>query len=326
MDTKSVSERAVQKPPEKRQKKEKTPFKKFLKNNYTGWLFNAPLLIGLLVFTLIPVVYSLYISFWGTNGINIWNWRGFANYVRMFTVDKKEMGIVCLNTFYYVAVSVPLGLVTSYLLAALVNTTLIKGVNTFRIIYYLPCMIPAVAAALLWTDMMKYTANPETMGIMNKILQAFGLSASRWFQSEGPSAIASLFFINLWSTGSGMILWLSAFKNIDRGMYEAADIEGASRFRKFISITIPMSTPMIFYNLINALIAAMQAFDVYAMVGRGPNDCLYFISIRIYETAFGGSNQYGLACSLGWLMFIVIAALTLVMFKTNKWVNYGEGE
>ncbi len=305
---------------------------KFIKDNYTGWLFNAPLAIGLLIFTLIPVGYSLYISFWRTNGINIWEWRGLDNYIRMFTIDREEMGIVLFNTFYYVIVSVPLSLVVSYLMAVLVNTTIVKHVNTFRILYYLPCMIPAVAAALLWTDMMKYTASAESMGILNQILLALGLPASRWFQSEGPAAIASLFFINLWGTGSGMILWLSAFKSIDKGLYEAADIEGASRLCKFCTITIPMSTPMIFYNLIMSVIGTIQftgtlMYSTGALPGRGSDgESLYMLGVKIYNTSFKISGAQGYAAALAWFMLAIIAVLTGILFKTSKWVFYGEDD
>ncbi len=308
-------------------KKEK--MKKFVKDNYVGWLFNLPLTIGLLAFTLIPVCYSFYISLWRTNGINIWEWRGVQNYVRMFTVDWPEMKTVLLNTFYYVFVSVPLGLVTSYLLAILVNTQVVKGVGVFRIIYYLPCMIPAVAAVLLWTDMMRYTANPETMGIFNYFLNSLGLPASRWYLSEGPKAIASLIFINLWNTGSGMILWLSAFKNIDKGLYEAADIEGASRFRKFLSITIPMSTPMIFYNLIMSVIGSIQntgtlMYSSGRLPGRGSEDALYMLGVKIYNTSFKITGAQGYAAALAWFMLVIIAIFVAVLFKTSKWVFYGE--
>lgn len=311
------------------QKGKRKNVKKFLKDNYVGWLFNLPLTVGLLVFTLIPVVYSFYISFWKTNGINIWEWRGFANYTRMFTVDKKEMGTVLLNTFYYVVVSVPLNIVVSYLLAALVNTTMVKGVKAYRILYYLPCMIPAVAGALLWTDMMKYTANAETMGIFNRILMVFGAKPSRWFLSEGGSAIASLFFINLWGAGGGMLLWLSAFKNIDKGLYEAADLEGASRLRKFISITIPMSTPMIFYNLIMSVIGSIQytgtlMYSSGPLPGRGTEDSLYMLGVKIYNTSFKISGAQGYAAALAWFMLVIIGIITAILFKTNKWVFYGE--
>lgn len=307
----------------------KKPLKKFLKENYVGWLFNSPLFIGLLIFTVIPVGYSLYISFWSTDCVSSWEWRGIANYTRMFTIDKKEMGKVCLNTLYYVVVNVPLSLVTSYLLAALVNTKLVKGVNVFRTLYYLPCMIPAVAAALLWTDMMKYTNSVETMGIFNRILGVLGFSPSRWFLSEGPAAIASLFFINLWNSGGGMILWLSAFKSIDKGLYEAADIDGAGTFRKFCVITIPMSTPMIFYNLIMSVIGSIQytgtlMYSAGPLPGRGSEDSLYMLGVKIYNTSFKIRPARGYAAALAWFMLFIIALLTGVLFKTSKWVFYGE--
>ncbi len=307
----------------------KEKMKKFLKDNYTGWLFNLPLTIGLLAFTLIPVGYSFYISLWRTNGVNIWEWRGAQNYVRMFTIDWLEMKTVLLNTFYYVVVSVPLGLVTSYLLAILVNTQIVKGVGVFRIIYYLPCMIPAVASVLLWQDMMRYTADPNTMGIFNYFLNALGLPASRWYLSEGPKAIASLFFIGLWGTGSGMILWLSAFKNIDKGLYEAADIEGASRFRKFLSITIPMSTPMIFYNLVMSVIGSIQytgtlMYSSGALPGRGSDNALYMLGVKIYNHSFKITGAQGYAAALAWFMLIIIAIFVAILFKTSKWVFYGE--
>ena len=332
MKTTTDAAKAVPALREESSKKQKKPLKKFLKDNYTGWLFNAPLAIGLLLFTLIPVGYSLYISFWRTNGINIWEWRGLDNYIRMFTIDREEMLLVLGNTFYYVVVSVPLGLVVSYLLAVLVNTTIVKHVNAYRVLYYLPCMIPAVASALLWTDMMKYTASAESMGILNQMLLALGLPASRWFQSEGPKAIASLFFINLWGTGSGMILWLSAFKSIDKGLYEAADIEGASRFRKFCSITIPMSTPMIFYNLIMSVIGSIQytgtlMYSTGALPGRGSDgESLYMLGVKIYNTSFKISGAQGYAAALAWFMLAVIAVLTGILFKTSKWVFYGEDD
>lgn len=309
--------------------RKKDGIKKFLKNNYTGWLFNLPLFIGLLAFTAIPVGYSLYISFWKTNGVNIWEWRGIANYTRMFTIDKREMGTVLLNTLYYVAVSVPLGIVTSYLLATLANNSIIKGTKIFRILYYLPCMIPAVASVLIWADLTKYTSTPETMGIFNRILMALGAQPSHWYMSEGPKAMASLFFMGLWGTGGGMLLWLSAFKNIDKGLYEAADIEGASRFKKFCLITIPMSTPMIFYNLIMSVIGSIQStgtllYSGGPLPGRGNADSLYMLGIKIYNTSFKISGAQGYAAALAWFMLAIIAAITAILFKTSKWVFYGE--
>lgn len=302
--------------------------KDFLRKNYVGWLFNAPLFIGIVVFTLIPACYSLYISFFRTNCVNVWDWRGFDNYIRVFTIDR-EMGKIALNTLYYVLVSVPLGLVTSYLLAVLVNTTAVKGAKAFRIIYYLPCMIPAVAGAMLWIDMMKYTGTPSTYGFLNKVLHGLGLPPSQWVSSEGPKAIGSLFFINLWGIGGGMVLWLSAFRSIDKQLYEAADIEGASRFTRFYRITIPMSTPMIFYNAIMSVIGTIQyngtmMYSGGALPGKGHENSLYMFGVKIYNESFRKMGAQGYAAALSWVMLLVIGVITLIMFKTSKWVFYGE--
>lgn len=299
--------------------------KNYFKKNYVGWLFNSPLTIGLIIFTFIPAIYSLYLSFWQTNGLNQWNWRGIQNYVRIFTKDRV-MGQVMLNTFYYVFVSVPLSLVASYLLAALVNTTTVKGVKIFRILYYLPCMIPAVASTALWLDMTRLGADLASMGLFNQMAIGLGLSPSKWMLSEGPKAIASLFFVNMWGIGGGMILWLSAFKSIDKQLYEAADIEGCSRFMKFVKITIPMSTPMIFYNMVMSLIGSIQYNGslMYTKDGKGAENSLFMLGVHIYRESFVSSGSQGYAAALAWFMLIIIAVFTAVVFKTSKWVFYGE--
>lgn len=310
--------------------KKENKFVKKIKESWVGWLFNSPLLIGLCAFTFIPVFYSLYISFWKTNCVNVWEWRGFQNYIRMFTVDKEEMWLVCKNTAYYVLVSVPLTIAVSYLLASLVNDTTLKGVKAFRIVYYLPCMIPAVAGALIWTDLMKQTNDAATMGVFNKILMGLGMKASRWFAESGPKAIGSLIFINMWNIGSGMILWLSAFKSIDKGLYEAADLDGAGKFRKFWYITIPMTTPMIFYNLIMSIIGSIQytgslMYSGGTLPGRGEDGkSLYMLGVKIYNTSFNISGAQGYAAALAWFMLAITACITGILFKTSKWVFYGE--
>ncbi len=300
------------------------------KENLMGWIFNSPLVIGLIIFTLIPVGYSLYISFWKTNCVNIWEWRGFDNYKRMFTVDKTEMLLVLKNTFLFVLVSVPLNLVLSYLVASLVNSQIAKGAKYFRVVYYLPCMIPAVAAAFVWTQMMKYTNSYESMGVLNRMLMTFGLKPSHWYGNEGFSAIMSLIFIGLFGIGGSMIIWLSAFKSIDKGLYESAEIEGASRFKKFIHITIPMSTPMIFYNLIMSVIGSIQytgalMYSNGPLPGRGADgESLYMLGVKIYNTSFKISGAQGYAAALAWFMLGIIAIITAILFKTSSWVFYGE--
>lgn len=296
-------------------------FFKWLKKDYGCYLFLLPVILGFFIFTVYPVISSLLYSFTDYNGI-FFSKIGAFNFAKLF--DPSENGLfkgVAFSfgiTFLWAIISIPLGMVLSFMVALLVNRE-VKGVGVFRLLYYMPTIIPGIAMSFIWADVFREA------GLANQLLLTLGLPTSKFLEGEN-TALATLILTGVWGIGGNIIMWLAALRNIGPELYEAASLDGAGYFTKLFRITIPMSTPMIFYNLINALIAAMQAFDVYAMVGRGPNDCLYFISIRIYETAFGGSNQYGLACSLGWLMFIVIAALTLVMFKTNKWVNYGEGE
>ena len=305
----------------------KLKIKKFLKDNYVGWTFNSLLFVGLVVFTFIPAIYSLYMSFYRTDGVNLWQWYGLKNY-RMIFAEKwaNETKGALLNTFYYTAVSVPLSLVTSYFVALLVNTK-IKGVNAFRIMYYMPCMIPAIAGVFLYKDMMRYSEFTTQMGFFNRILVGMGLPASRWVYSEGAKAIASLFFLNLWGVGGGMILWLSAFKAIDVQFYEAADIEGASKLHKFASITIPMSTPMIFYNLIMSIIGSIQyTGSLMYSDGVSVSDSLNTLGVLIYQKAFATAKWKGYASALSWVMLVMIGILTLVLFKTSSWVFYGEDE
>jgi len=313
----------------KKQEKNKKSNRSKRENIY-GWIFNSPLVIGLVIFTLVPVCYSLYISFWKTNCVNIWEWRGLENYKRMFTIDKEEMFIVLKNTFLYTFISVPLSLVLSYLLAMLVNSNSCKGAKYFRTVYYLPCMIPAVAIAYVWTQMMKYTNSIETMGVLNKIWVFLGLKANHFYMNEGFSAILSIIFINLFGIGGSMIIWLSAFKSIDIGLYESAELEGANKFQKFIHITIPMSTPMIFYNLIMSVIGSIQytgtlMYSNGPLPGRGVDGkSLYMLGVKIYNTSFKINGAQGYAAALAWFMLLIIAIITFILFKTSSWVFYGE--
>lgn len=297
----------------------KGKIKDIFKKNYQGWLFNAPLLIGLLLFTVIPMFVSFYFSFLETDGLTQ-RFIGFENYARVFTRDRtfwKTVG----NTLTYALISIPLNLVLSYLLALLVNRNA-KGVKTFRVLYYLPVIIPMVAVGLLWKDMMD-----PTYGIFNKFLTALGFDRYPFFTQASTSMI-SLIFMNLWNIGGGMILWIAAFKNIPSTLYEAADIDGASAFQKFYKITIPMSTPTIFFNVVISVIGTLQYNGTLTFAprdGRGVDDSLFMYGVKIYWEAFNRGN-IGYASALAWLLLILIAVLTFILFKTSKWVFYGDEE
>ncbi len=297
-------------------------FNKFLKNNYEGWLFNLPLIIGLAVFTVIPVISSLRYSLYNYNVFTA-EFVGFKNFIDIFTKDR-EIAQVVRNTLVYTFVSVPLSMVLSYLLAWLVNRDM-KGVKGFRVLYYLPCLIPAVVSGLLWKDMLD-----RNYGVFNKLLGAVGFSGDFPFLQDASTAMLSIFIMNLWLLGGNMILWLASFRNIPKQLYEAADIDGAGAAHKFFKITIPMSAPMIFYNLIISIIGTLQyngtltfAAGSGGMQGTGPDKSIYMYTVKIYNDAIL-SGRIGYGSALAWLLLIVIGAITAVLFKTSSWVFYGE--
>lgn len=300
-----------------KQRKVHGPIYKFFKKNYVGWLFNMPLFIGLLVFTFIPMGLSLYYSLYDINADWTATFVGFGNFSRIFA--DKEMKIIVKNTIVYSLVSVPLNLILSYFLALLVNKKF-KFTGFFRILYYLPVIIPAVVNGLLWKDL-----TDQTYGIFNKILGFFGIPAFEFFSSK-DTAMVSLILMNSWSVGGGMVLWLSAFKNIPQTLYESAKVEGATAWQRFRTITLPLSTPMIFYNMIMSIIGTLQYNGTLTFAqrdGRGPENSLYLYGVKVYREAFVRGN-IGYAAALSWLLFLVIAVLTGVMFVSSKWVYYQE--
>jgi multiple sugar transport system permease protein len=292
--------------------------KAFIKKNLNGWLFNLPLFIGLLFFTAIPMGMSLMYSLYKTDGFTA-TFIGFDNYIKIITFKDRQMLNVVRNTLIYTCVSIPLNLILSYLLATLVNIKA-KGIGIFRVVYYLPCIIPGVVAGLLWKDLYD-----NTYGIFNRILGFVGIAPQQWFSSPSQ-AMFSLIFMNVWGIGGGMILWLSAFKNIPTQLYESAKLDGAGPFRRFIHITVPLSTPMIFFNIITSIIGTLQYNGTLTFAGnggRGPDDSLFMYGVKIYYEAFQ-RGQIGYASALSWVLLVVVGIITLVLFKTSSWVFYGE--
>lgn len=291
--------------------------KRARRETMAGWLFASPLIVGLLLFTLIPMICSLYWSFFDYDGLTTQTFVGFQEYAKIFA--DKSMGQVVINTIEYTLISIPINLVLSYLLALLVNNTH-RFTKAFRILYYLPCVIPAVVNGLLWKDL-----TDNTYGIFNQLLTSIGLPKFAFF-SDSSTAMVSLLLMNVWGIGGGMILWLSAFKNIPKSLYEAATIDGANAWYKFRHITIPMSTPIIFFNLVTSVIGTLQYNGTLLIAGRGGrgiDDSLYLYGVKIYWEAFQ-RGQIGYACALSWLLCLVISVLTFILFKTSKWVFYGE--
>lgn len=295
-----------------------------------GWAaFTLPVILGVLIFSLYPMVISLYYSFFktytGTTNLPEFYINGFLNfgifnYKKMFTMDPEvwqSLGI----TFLYAVVVVPASLVLSFLVALLMNSK-VKGIGVFRVVYYLPVIIPTTISGLLWADFFNVR-----FGLANQILTALGLPESRFLKSA-DTALVTFMSINLWTLGASMILWLSALKNVPENLLEAAKIDGAGPFTRMFRITVPMCTPVLFYNLITGIIGALQTLgSVMTLMGdsgAGPDNSLLFYAYKIYGTAFM-SYDMGYACALAWFLFVIIGGLTLLAFKTSKWVYYGDG-
>lgn len=288
---------------------------------FTGVLFALPVIVGVLLFTYYPALKSLYYSFTDYDMFNPEQFIGFKNYEMIFMLDPDTWQVI-KNTLIYAVVSVPLNLVLGFLLAQVANFK-VKGITFYRTLFYFPVIIPAVASGLLFMDM--FQVGPS--GILNNLLETVGLPEQMWFSSEKTS-LASFIFMNTWNVGGGMIIWLSCFKQIPSVLYEAADLDGANGWVKLVYITVPMSTPIIFYNLITGIIGSLQVSSsliVGGSDGKGIGNSLYFIAVKIYNEAFKSMNM-GYASAFAWVLFLFIALLTILIFKKSKWVFYGGEE
>lgn len=273
------------------------------------YMFTMPWIIGFILLTAGPMIYSLYLSFTDSSGFGTPEWIGFDNYIRMFTGDPlfwKTMG----NTIFYTLLSVPLSLITGYLLAVLLNSK-VKFMGIFRTVFYLPSIVPTVATALLW--MLIFQPN---FGIANAILDFFGLPTSMWLLSE-QMVKPTLVIMSLWGVGGGMVIYLASLQEVPRALYEAAEIDGASTWSKFWNITIPLTSPVIFFQFVMGLIGALQVFTESFVVSSGtggPNNASLFYVFYLYQQGFQYFNQ-GYASALAWVLFIIILVLSVFVFK-----------
>lgn len=276
-----------------------------------------PVVLGILFFTAVPVIYAFICSFFETP-LKAFSWTdwgtfvGLKNYTKNFTVYlyRKTFFKSLEVTFLYAIIYIPLSLVLSFGIALLLNQNL-KGMRIYRVIYYLPVIIPAVCSGLLWDRL-----TDSNWGIMNSILEAIGITNFGWFDKEN-SSMASFIFINLFTLGSSMIMWIAQLKNVPNSLYESARLDGAGKVRTLISITIPLCSPMILYNLIMSIIGVMQTYaQVITLTGgAGVNRSLLFYVVNIYDYRV---SEFGYACALSFILFAIIAALTLIAFRLSK--------
>ena len=284
-------------------------------NRLLGYGYLTPYIVGLVVFTAVPFLTSLYLSFTRYDLMSAPEWTGLGNYEKLFTRDRTFMKSLNV-TLLYVFLTVPLKLAFALFIAAILNYKL-KFINFFRTAFYVPSILGgSIAIAVLW----RYLFASE--GLVNMALTAVGLSPVDWF-GDPTNALFTITLLRCWQFGSAMVIFLAALQSIDKSLYEAAEIDGAGKVTTFIFITLPLLTPVIFFNLIMQMVQAFQEFNgPYIITQGGPLKSTYLLPLYIYEEAFKRFNM-GYASAIAWVLFVVIMVLTLVAFwSSRKWVYY----
>ncbi|KAB8127053.1 sugar ABC transporter permease [Gracilibacillus oryzae] len=291
--------------------------KKLLKgSSLTGWLFASPWVIGLLLFYAFPLFSSIYFSFTTYSILQPGEFVGLQNYRQLFSDELFWKSIY--NTIYFAVFFVPLSIIIGVALAMMLNMK-VKGMAIYRTIFFLPTLVPHVALAVLWM----WLLNPG-FGLVNGALDMVGITGPNWLGSEFWSK-PSLILMSLWAIGQPVIIYLAGLGDIPNELYEAAEVDGANWLQKTFKVTLPLLTPVIFFNLVMGSIGAFQQFTLpYTMTqGQGtPANTLTFYVMYLYDNAFKFFNM-GYASAMAWILFILIMALTAVIFMTSKrWVHY----
>lgn len=283
-----------------------------------GYLYASPWFIGFIIFTAGPIIASLILSFTDWDLVNLPRWIGFGNYRTLLDDPLFWQGLKV--TSIYSLFSIPLGIAGGLTIAVLLNQK-IKGLSVFRSIYYLPAIVSGVAVSLLWS----WIFNPD-FGVLNYLLSLIGIKGPGWIYDE-KWALPSLIIMSLWGVGGGMVIYLASLQGVPTELYEAAIIDGASSWRRFWSITIPMISPVLFFQLIMGIIGSFQIFtQAYIMTNGGPNNATLFYVLYLYRNAFQWFKM-GYASALAWVLFLIILALTIIQFKlANYWVYYEGGK
>lgn len=304
--------------------KKKFKFNRQTLSYLSGYLYVTPVLLGILLFTLIPMIISLIQSFSYYNPAEFRSTVEYSThyYKLMFTDDRTAVLRSLFITIRYAVVMVPLSLCGSFFVAVLLSYVKNKNVNNvLTVLLYLPALIPGVAGSLLWANI----TSTESWGYINQILSLLGLEEYAFF-ADPNTVFPTIILLSLNGWGTASIMWTAQMKNIPKDMYEAAQIDGAGRFQQLVRITIPLCTPMLFYLLITNIIGALQIFgNYYAMLTEYPQSAteLQFFVVKIYrEIYYGYGTSY--ACALSWILFLIIGVLTFFVFKNSSWVYYSE--
>ncbi len=290
------------------------------RNQIRGIGFISPWLAGFCILTLYPILASLYYSFCQYTVLKPPKWVGFRNYVELFS--DKDYFLPSLANTAFLFIELPISIAASVGIAILLNQKL-RGMSIFRTLFYLPSVVPTVASAVLWM----WLLNPE-YGLVNRTLQFLHLPTSQWLQSPVWSKPAFI-VMDLWTIGGGMVIYLAALQGVPNHLYEAAELDGASAWRKTWHVTLPAISPVIFFNLILGIIGTFQYFtQTFMMTGTppgGPANSTLFYALYLFQNAFAYFRM-GYASAMAWVLFLLTLLATFLVFRSSaRWVYY-EGE
>ena len=291
--------------------------KAFSWKNMRFFLWISPWIIGFVLLTLLPLLGSFYISFTEWKIVSDPIWIGLENYKELF---KDPIFLKSLKvTFTYCAITIPISMILSFIVAMLLNGDL-PYASLLRTIYYLPCVVSSVAASLLWGWVFNYR-----FGLLNSILRIFGVQGPNWVADE-KWALISLAFMSLWGVGGGIIFYLAGLQAVPQHLHEAARMAGAGWWRRLFTITIPSMSPILWFSLLTNIISGLQSFtSAYLMTSGGPNNATMFYALYLYNNAFK-YHKMGKACAMAWILFVIIMILSAFVVKVTSPMVYYENE
>lgn len=282
-----------------------------------GYIFITPAILGLIFFFFGPMLFSLVMSFFNWDIVRPPEFSGLRN-IRMLYEEPLVLHSLKI-TLYFTLLAVPIGNAYALLISVLLNSKRVKFLSFFRTVFYIPTIAPAVASAILWM----FIFNPM-FGVLNDMLNRFGYDSQGWI-ADPKQVIPCMALMAIWASGNAVIIYLAGLQGIPEHLYEALEVDGGNAWHKLIKITLPMLSPIVFYNLLMAMIGNLQAFtQSYLMTNGGPQNASLFYVLNLYNTAFRHS-QMGFASAQAWLLFIVVSLISALSFWVSKRLVYYEG-
>jgi multiple sugar transport system permease protein len=287
------------------------------KNLRNGILFISPWILGFILFTAYPLGSSLYYSLTQYNSIDKPKFIGLDNYHELLFNDPLFYKVLS-NTLYMIFVGITIVTIFTIFIAILLNNKKIKGISLFRVIFYLPTLVPLVVLSMVWF----WILQPDA-GLLNSLLRLIGIHGPGWFTSPDWSK-PSFIMIAIWSSGGSIIIYLAGLQDIPESLYEAASLDGASAFKKVLHITLPMLQPVILFNVTTGIIRTFQQFaEAFIITNGGPNGSSMFYALYLYQNAFQ-FYKLGYASSMAWILLIICLVFMLIFFKAAKKWGYSE--